>query len=290
MPKKNFSKPKQPPKTNKERSKQHRLRKKKYIEDTLQENIDLKEQLCVLKLENSELKLQLQKLQNLKPFQSSSSVTQFEHRLLEYEDYAYNKLFKKVGTNPEKVRYSEIEQTIENICDWSDNRIDYIKSLFNKILENMIGIGSKCYYAGHKAFPIKNWYVDEKLRKEERNILRKHLRRRKSKVSLLTFRLLIDLKKFAKNLTKTLAASIENTNKIAQSLIKQRNALLNHYQEIKTFISTLDRSSYTKQDILNDLHIINCIKTTNLTSPHNLYQIPVKSHSCSKYEAGELTE
>ncbi|CAI2376510.1 unnamed protein product [Moneuplotes crassus] len=290
MPKKNFSKPKQPPKTNKERSKQHRSRKKKYIEDTLQENIDLKEQLCVLKLENSELKLQLQKLQNLKPFQSSSLVAQFEHRLLEYEDYAYNKLFKKVETNPEKVRYSEIEQTIENICDWSDNRIDYIKSLFNKILENMIGIGSKCYYAGHKAFPIKNWYVDEKLRKRGKKYFEKASDTEEIKSIFTDIQITDCFKEICQKFDKNLSHFHQKYKKIAQSLIKQRNALLNHYQDIKTFISTLDRSSYTKQDILNDLHIINCIKTTNLTSPHNLYQIPVKSHSCSKYEAGEFTE
>lgn len=88
------------PKTNQERSKQYRIRKKMFFQETIDEWSQLKEQVRVLKKQNAELKDQIYKLQNTNQSQvdfscrhsvGSSAKPKFEHPLHEYNDYVYNR-------------------------------------------------------------------------------------------------------------------------------------------------------------------------------------------------------
>ncbi|CAI2370918.1 unnamed protein product [Moneuplotes crassus] len=139
-----------PPKTNKERSRQHRIRKKKFFEEIITENAELRRQVKQLQKENAKLKEQISIMQRESPDLKGSKThlkSQFEHSLVEYEDYLYNHLSKKIIANSEEVRYTELAQVMGHICEWSDDRVDYIKTCFNKILDHMISQSSKCYYA-----------------------------------------------------------------------------------------------------------------------------------------------
>ncbi|CAI2375847.1 unnamed protein product [Moneuplotes crassus] len=140
---KNIKHKRKPPKTNMERSKQHRIRKKKFIEEMEQECKILRERVRSLEKENHQLKEQLA---NLSSTGGLSSANKFEHSLHQYEDYVYNNLGKKILDDPAQVKYSTLEHAVEHIQEWSDDRIDYIKTLFNKILDNMVSHGAKCFF------------------------------------------------------------------------------------------------------------------------------------------------
>ena len=76
-----------------------------------------------------------------------------------------------------------------------------------------------------------------------------------------------------------------------QNLIKQRNAILNVYQEIREVIEGADFPfSFNKEDILMSDKLFKRFKQEGFLTHHNVWEIPVKTHSNEKYEGGELSE
>mmetsp|Transcript_7720 Transcript_7720/g.6833 ORF Transcript_7720/g.6833 Transcript_7720/m.6833 type:complete len:84 (+) Transcript_7720:212-463(+) len=77
----------------------------------------------------------------------NSEKNQFEHPLHEYEDFVFDKLPKMMRKNPEDVRFSTLAQASEHISDYSDERIDYIKTCFSKIINNVVNFRTKLMHA-----------------------------------------------------------------------------------------------------------------------------------------------
>ncbi|CAI2376861.1 unnamed protein product [Moneuplotes crassus] len=283
---------KKAPKSNKERSRQHRLRKKNFIERTLQECIQLKEQIRVLTLENQELRKSIkEKESNSLDQRRVNQKSQFEHPLHEYEDYVFNTLSKKIIANPEEVRYTELEQVTENICEWSPLRIDYIKTCFKKILDSMVCLSSRSYYACNSVLPFSGWSDNSNLRKRRKKYFSKSPAHLSLEHTLSSLKFSSHSKSSFSKFHKPLKQFHKKFKKIAQCLVKQRNKLFNLYQDIKDFE---EKSSfcdeYTKTDVVNDFVVIEKIKDTTLVQNHGFYNISKKDHLDDRYQDAELTE
>ncbi|CAI2375181.1 unnamed protein product [Moneuplotes crassus] len=123
------------PRSNVERSKDFRKRKKKFLEYKLNQVETLEREVKSLREENSCLKEKVKELTNqLKNKGIKVPKKKFDHPLHEYEDYLYNQLAKKFQSNPDEVRFSTFEQVTEHTSDW---RIDYLKTCFKNILDNI---------------------------------------------------------------------------------------------------------------------------------------------------------
>ncbi|CAI2376195.1 unnamed protein product [Moneuplotes crassus] len=282
---------KKPPKTIKQRSKEHRARKKKFIEDTLHQCNLLKDQVAQLQQENTQLREKLALREKEPEEVKQEPKKRFEHSLHEYEDYVYNSLSKKILEDPKEVRYSELEQATEHVWDWSDDRVDYVKTLFNKILENMIGLGSKCYFACHNVIPIKNWYGKSKVKKRGRKYFDKNSEISKIQSLFPKMEITANAKEAFTSFNKELTQQHRKLRKIARGLVRHRNSLLNLYQDMKTFMETTNYLEwYNKIDVSNDCQIFNTIRSTSLISTHNFYKIPKKAPDQTTYQDCELTE
>ncbi|CAI2371153.1 unnamed protein product [Moneuplotes crassus] len=282
-----------PPKTNKERSRQHRIRKKKFIEEIQQECKDLRVKVKTLEEENKQLKEALTetKVSKLKYSKCKQERKQFDHSLHEYEDYLYNNLGNKVLEDPDQVRYSTIEHAVEHVYEFSDDRIDYIKSLFNKILDNMISHGTKCFSVCHNVVPIKKWDVNIGLKKRGRKYFDKASETDIIQNAFKNIAFTEQAKQTFTTFNKIMTSQNRKAKKIAQNLIKLRNNLLNLYQDMKATVVTSSQSNwYKKQDMYNHFQLIQRISSTGLITNHKVYDIPKKEHKEEKYQDGELTE
>mmetsp|Transcript_1799 Transcript_1799/g.1587 ORF Transcript_1799/g.1587 Transcript_1799/m.1587 type:complete len:112 (+) Transcript_1799:181-516(+) len=74
----------------------------------------------------------------------------FEHPMHEYEDFLYDKLFKKLKENPDEVRFTTIQLANEKVQEWSDERTSYLKSKFDDILKNIASLETKVMTASFK--------------------------------------------------------------------------------------------------------------------------------------------
>jgi len=91
------------------------------------------------------LNKQIEALSNSQMSQKGSNLekNQFGNSLHEYEDFVFDKLPKMMRKNPEDVRFSTVSQASEHISDFSNERIDYIKTCFSKIINNIVNLRTK---------------------------------------------------------------------------------------------------------------------------------------------------
>ncbi|CAI2375074.1 unnamed protein product [Moneuplotes crassus] len=288
--------------SNKERSKAFRERKKKFLEDKVKEVESLRKEVETLREENSELKIKLQKLKayNLRKVEpdinseakcGSKSNSNSTTTLQEHEDYLYNTIAKKLQNNPDEVRFSTIEQAHEPVYDWSDERVQFIKKLFKDIIDNLLGLQSKCYHSAIKEFPINKLIKMQKNKKRQKKYFDKAQEPKTPKDLNIQIQLSDKVLEMINNSSKFFNTYIKQTRKIAQTLIIQRNKLLNLYQDYKLSIEKSGYLSwYTKTDFINSFKLVDYLQHTKFVQPHFLYNIPAKTHSNLKYEQGELTE
>jgi len=59
--------------------------------------------------------------------------------------------------NPEEVGLTMIDNIIMRLSDWSDERADYIKQAFNKIIDNAISGVSKALHVSYKNMSVSGW-------------------------------------------------------------------------------------------------------------------------------------
>ena len=132
------------PKTNKDRSKEHRQRKKLYI-NTLEEKVQhLEERVRELEAENESLK---ELVESSKPDPEDSTALNKHEVLINEEKYAYINLPKLLKVDPEKVRFTMIDQTLDVVGDYGSKRVTLIKDCFRTIIDNIMSIESKALFA-----------------------------------------------------------------------------------------------------------------------------------------------
>ncbi|CAI2375446.1 unnamed protein product [Moneuplotes crassus] len=286
--------------SNKERSKAFRKRKKKYLEDKIKQVDSLKKEVESLQKENSELKIKIQHLK-AHTFKSIESDTAPDHKcdhkrkiptsLQEQENYLYNTVSKKLKNNPDEVRFSTLEQAYEPVYDWSEQRARLIKKLFQDILDNILGLQSKCFHSAVKEFPLYRFMKKQRKKKRQKKYFDKSKEPQIPQDLDMKIHYSDKFLEMVNENSKPFNTYVKEVRKVAQTLIIQRNKLLNLYQYFKEAMDkTQFLSWYTKADYSNTFKLVNYLQDTKFVQPHFLYDIPKKTHSNSKYEGGELTE
>ena len=129
-------------KTNRLRAKEHRQRKKQYIEDLESRVKELETLNLALTLENKNLKEMVKSLNDVKiiPEEDKRSL------LKKKETFTFNEMPDIFKNDPDKVRFTMIEESMEQISGFSDERLDIIKDSFRDILDNIGSPDTKALY------------------------------------------------------------------------------------------------------------------------------------------------
>jgi len=133
------STPKQNVKTSKLRAKEHRERKKEYI-------INLEKRVTELEKLNLELTLENNKLKELVETCEKPNQLNEISQLKKIEDFTFEEIPKMMEKDPEKVRFTMIEEEIDKISNFADERVNLIKNSFRTILDSIDSPDSKTFY------------------------------------------------------------------------------------------------------------------------------------------------
>jgi len=130
------------PISTKDRSREHRKRKREYyggLEEKIQK---LEATIDLLKEENNCLKKM--KTNGVKETTTDdNSLKGMSNSLQRQQDYLYNNLGNKLIINPEEVRFSMIQQEVENTLESFEQRIQIIKKSFSLVLDNIASLDTK---------------------------------------------------------------------------------------------------------------------------------------------------
>mmetsp|Transcript_18279 Transcript_18279/g.16165 ORF Transcript_18279/g.16165 Transcript_18279/m.16165 type:complete len:93 (+) Transcript_18279:186-464(+) len=72
-----------------------------------------------------------------------NSLKGMSNSLQRQQDYLYNNLGNKLIINPEEVRFSMIQQEVENTLESFEQRIQIIKKSFSLVLDNIASLDTK---------------------------------------------------------------------------------------------------------------------------------------------------
>ena len=168
---------------NREKVRNHRLRKKKFYEDMEEENKKMKDELMNLnkkikKLtkENKDLKKQL-KNEETKSFANlsftkgmdsnfdklsmksfKSGKTNKSEEIFKRNEHFWSKTIPKmIKNNPEKVKYTMMVQNKEIAGVYGTSRISFLKDQFKKILINAMSTEVKVSLIHFDTFKLEDW-------------------------------------------------------------------------------------------------------------------------------------
>mmetsp|Transcript_17109 Transcript_17109/g.15073 ORF Transcript_17109/g.15073 Transcript_17109/m.15073 type:complete len:298 (+) Transcript_17109:9-902(+) len=279
------------PKSNKLRSRECRERKKKYITVLEAKIKSLEEENLRLSGENSLLTTQNESSVKTDetPIIHREYPPTFEHPLLEYEDFVYDKLSKLIRKDPDEVRYSTLEQANEHITDFSDDRVDYLKTAFKSIIENVVNLETKCYQTCHKNLHVSEWLKRNKCKKRHTKYIEKEVQTPEE--MYLDYRFSEGIHEFVRKDGRKMTCYRKRIQKLVQKLVQVRNQIFNVYSEMKiTVENSTSAKSYNKSDVGNMCELMDRLKEGDFLNPHYVWNIPKKNHTKEFYEDGELTE
>ncbi|CAI2369960.1 unnamed protein product [Moneuplotes crassus] len=282
-------------KSSKQRAKEHRERKKQYIqilEDKVKnlekENLSLKQQLKQQKNKEEQTKEEDKNATSSK-IAGQSCIYKYNSSLQEYEDYYFNTLAKKILLDPTQVRYSEIEQAAEKICDYGDKRREYLKNTFKDFLDNIMNPEMKTIAAACKNLSLSEAKRRSKLKKRTRKYLKK-LDAPNPTDFLFSGSFRPKVSDFFENSGKKILRYFKSMKQLINKLVEIRNQIFNLQTESKEFLESPEIMTYTKEDASSIFKLYFELKDTKMITSHHLWDIPIKEHSEEKYEEGELTE
>mmetsp|Transcript_2894 Transcript_2894/g.2395 ORF Transcript_2894/g.2395 Transcript_2894/m.2395 type:complete len:219 (+) Transcript_2894:28-684(+) len=199
------------------RSRECRKRKKEYLIN-LEKKVDrLEKENCELKEENKQLK---------ESVNNQSTTTRTNEEILKSNVQYYQKLSNDVISDPEKIRLSMLEQSLEEISEWSDSRIGIIKELFKKIIDNICPEATKIWHSFIKNTTVETFKKKNSTKKRHRKYINKDM-----SVQDIFYE-----EQFSNGLVKVFHQhwnQFNTTNskfqEIIHDIVKVRNKLLNHY-------------------------------------------------------------
>ncbi|CAI2374395.1 unnamed protein product [Moneuplotes crassus] len=252
----------------------------KKVWDITQENIKLRGEIEELKIKATANCSDTSDTQN-----KSAKGERQQHPLKDFEDYIYNKLAFKMRVNPDEVRFSTLEHACDNTNDYCSTRLSYFKSTFKDLIESILCKESKVFLKILSSFKmseiIRRLNTKKRYKKEEDKATEKYFNYEWSE-AFVSF-----MSKEGKNLAKAYKSVAHGV----RNLVKARNQILNSINNLK---SIFDRPEgylfYSKSDVGNIFTCIEDFSSQNLLTPHNLYNLPVKSPGGSAYNEAELSE
>lgn len=271
---------KKQPKTNKERSKTYRKRKKNYI-------ATLEQKLSTLEEQNEELKTENERLSLL--VRSNGPVKKvFTNKLEENQDYIYNYLHKKVRKDKDSVRHTMIHQAYEKVMEWSPERISLLKSLFSKILDNILSVDARLFHSSFKGMTVKEFVKKQRSKKRNMKYAKKY---NSAKDYFLEYQFSETMVNIMEKQSAEYLKCLKNIQKIAQKLVKLRNETINVWKQMYDMSKGSDCAvSFAKTDMINMGELMDRLKKTEFLKPNISFDIPKKDHDRETYDAGEMTD
>ncbi|CAI2373021.1 unnamed protein product [Moneuplotes crassus] len=270
------------PKSSKQRSKEYRERKKGYLKQ-LETRIERLEcEIIDLRSQNERL------IKEVEMSKEEKKEMNLEEKLKFHEDYLHNSVLKELRHHPENIRFTMISQHTISVSEYSDLRINFIKELFRKILENMNSLSVKASYACMKNLSKRevNATVSGKRRYKFINKKVKH-----AKDYLFDYKFSDDAVKYFCKEDHPVKIICRKVKKLNQQLIKLRNKIINTFYMLRSCQEEgQSMLNYTKEDIAKFGLLVQKLKSTKFLSPHYLWDIPKKDHEKECYDSGELTE
>ena len=73
------------------------------------------------------------------------------------EEFAYYNMSKILKEDPDKLRFSQIENCSDILGEWSPHRINIIKKAFKEIMDYMVSKENLCILAAFKTMTIRDF-------------------------------------------------------------------------------------------------------------------------------------
>jgi hypothetical protein len=132
---------------------------------------ELENEIFSLKLENNTLK---QIADTVNPNNCEERTNNKFEMLINDEKFAYIKLPEMLQSEPDKVRFTMIDQSIEIVGAYGKQRIKFIKELFKTILDNILSMESKALFACFSTIDLEEW--GEKVLKPRKRECKKYMK------------------------------------------------------------------------------------------------------------------
>ncbi|CAI2374835.1 unnamed protein product [Moneuplotes crassus] len=194
--------------------------------------------------------------------------------------------------NPEEVRYSALEQSYQQISDFSDQRNEFIKTSFKNILDSLMNPENKAWRVSFKnctPTQLKRKFCCKKrilkcVDKDHPDYIESVL----AETDLPSPQIV----QFIEEYGKDIQSYMKKMASLAQKLVKIRNEILNLHQKGRVWsdYEEVEGVVYSKNDALTGIKMYNKFKSTKAFTPHYIWDIPLKTHNNNLYEDGEMTE
>lgn len=141
-------------KSNKQRAKEFRDRKRTYYEDMELKNQALEDEIRVLRCENQRLKtiIEFGNLGN-----PNMDVKSLEQRVQIQEQFALNELPVIMKSNKDDVWFEMIKNIKLTIGNFGTDRVKLIKEAFRLIIDNVVPLDTKTTIACFDKISVKKW-------------------------------------------------------------------------------------------------------------------------------------
>ncbi|CAI2373390.1 unnamed protein product [Moneuplotes crassus] len=280
------SKPNAERKSGKLRSKEYRKRRKEYIENIEQKVEGLEQEIKDLKKENLMLKEKIGTITKNSGFQR---VHRPEHPLIETQSYMKNTFMKNLRKEPDSVTLSMYHQYSDQYKEWSDNRRNYIKEQFDKIINEVVPFETKCYQALFRSITLKDLLKNQDAKRRHKKFFDKAFESPKD--ILWKIRFSDTFKKKTREFGSNFIKLLKRYQSIVKGIVIQRNKLLNIYSEVDKMHEGSDcYLSSSKEDIANSGIMNEAFEENGFLKPQFLWNLPTKKAKHTPYQDAELSD
>ena len=279
------------PKSNKERAREHRSRKKAYYQQLEDKIFKLEEQVKALTEQNNELRDKLDKSSECK--ETAPSKTDSCLKLIKDEEVKPLQVPKILKSCPSQLRFTMVDQCKTLVSNYAADRIRLLKNPFRTIIENVIPLETKVLIACIDSLSVQKFVA----------IFKDKKRVRKQKYKLEDSELKSDLEEalakceFSDSLVdkwRTLGKDCKvvhlKLRTLMQKLVKVRNQIFTSLSSLnKLFAESGICEAYQSQDVESMFEMCKIVKEFGLIDSHNLWGIPLRALNSETYNESELS-
>lgn len=278
-------------KSNKQRAKEFRDRKRTYYEDMELKNKALEDEIRVLRCENQRLKtiIEFGNLGN-----PNNDVKTLEQRVQIQEQFALNELPVIMKSNKDEVWFEMIKNIKLTIGNFGTDRVKLIKEAFRIIIDNVVPLDTKTTITCFDKVSVKKWIS---LAKAQSTITKNKYKKPDPESTDYILNLLKNLSysevsiHLWENAGNEFKKELDNMRVLMKRLIKTRNLILNQMKSLHNFFSNyISTETVTLQDFINQAELTNCLKGSEQFKAVNIWGVPAKESTSDEYVDDEISE
>lgn len=233
-------------------------------------------------------------VENVKCEESKDTIETTVQKLHMEENFAYIDLPNMILKDPEQIKFTMMENTLDKMGNHGSLRVKTIKNAFKVIIDNIVCRETKAAMAILNNISVRRWV----------SICRANKRTKKAKYKLQEDPEKLDIESFVGSLKfsntildkwekcgRDYKEDIEKFKRLIRKLVRTRNKILTHLKSNHDFLySSKLYEHFMKQDHVTISEMANWFKDTPYVNPHELFDIPKKTTKEDEYQGDELTE